>query len=292
MITTGNPERSRNTRKWLLLAVLFTAIAMPASAGEQTFAVLQIGTRMYTNVTVTTKAKTYIFFLHSAGMTSVKIEDLPSDLQQTLGYSAGGKTNPKEVSARSLTADPAQKTPAKFDLNSIGTWLKERLKPLLASTQMQQAREALEKQFQMSKNGGKPNFGAINPKIFYAVLGIGFLLFVFSSYCLKLICLKAGTEPGALIWVPLFQLIPMLRAAKMSPAWFVGYFIPVLNLVVLIVWCFKIAQARQKSALVGLLLLLPGLGLLAFLYLAFSDGKSDQQEKKKLGPQRMALRTA
>jgi hypothetical protein len=95
-----------------------------------------------------------------------------------------------------------------------------------------------------------------------------------------------------LVWVPLFQIFPMLRGAGMSPAWFIGYFIPVLNIVVQIMWCFKIAKARQKSPLVGVLLLLPGLSLLAFLYLAFSDGVSDEKETKKSPPQRMALRAA
>ena len=46
-----------------LLIVPFGAIG----AIEQTFDMLQIGTRTYKNVTVTTKAKDYIFILHSAG---------------------------------------------------------------------------------------------------------------------------------------------------------------------------------------------------------------------------------
>ena len=40
----------------------------------------------YTNVTVTTKAKSYIFILHAGGMTSLKVAELPPDLKQKLGY--------------------------------------------------------------------------------------------------------------------------------------------------------------------------------------------------------------
>ena len=37
-----------------------------------------------------------------------------------------------------------------------------------------------------------------------------------------------------------------------------------------LIWCFKIAQARGKSPLVGLMLLLPGINVLALAYLALS----------------------
>ena len=53
----------------------------------------------------------------------------------------------------------------------------------------------------------------------------------------------------------------------------------VLSLIVMVVWFFKIAKARGKSAWVGLFLLLPVTNLFAFLYLAFSDGSSEKEEK-------------
>ena len=65
----------------------------------------------------------------------------------------------------------------------------------------------------------------------------------------------------------------MLRAAGMSGWWFLAYFVPLLNLVPLILWPLKIAKARGKSVWVGVLLLLPVINLFAFLYLAFSNGR-------------------
>jgi hypothetical protein len=65
-------------------------------------------------------------------------------------------------------------------------------------------------------------------------------------------------------------MIPLLRAAGMSPWLFLALFVPVVNLIIWIVWCFRICRVRQKSAFVGLLMLLPVTNILAFVYLALS----------------------
>ena len=78
---------------WLLpLAVAAGLISAlePARGAEETLAVLQTKTAAYTNVTVTTKAKTYVFILHSSGMTSVKVADLSPEAQEQLGYASAG----------------------------------------------------------------------------------------------------------------------------------------------------------------------------------------------------------
>jgi uncharacterized membrane protein YhaH (DUF805 family) len=106
-----------------------------------------------------------------------------------------------------------------------------------------------------------------------------------------LICQKTGNPPGVLVWLPVLQLFPLLRAAGMSGWWFLAYFVPVLNMVAGILWCFTIAKARGKSAWVGLFLLLPVTNLFAFLYLAFSNGataKEDEEPETRI----MTLETA
>ncbi len=73
----------------LIWTLWLIALAQPGSApgaADQTFDVLQIGTRTYTNVTVTTKAKTYVFLLHSSGMANIKVAELPPDVREKLGY--------------------------------------------------------------------------------------------------------------------------------------------------------------------------------------------------------------
>jgi hypothetical protein len=66
--------------------------------------------------------------------------------------------------------------------------------------------------------------------------------------------------------------------------------VPVLNLVPLFLWPLMIAKARGKSVWIGVLLLLPVTNLLAFLYLAFSDSAS-REEDEGPEPKVMSLQT-
>jgi hypothetical protein len=113
----------------------------------------------------------------------------------------------------------------------------------------------------------------LGPQVIFAVLAAAALLYLFSCYCLKLICEKAGGEAGLLVWLPVLQIFPMLRAAGMSPWWFLGFCLPGINLIAQIVWSVKISEARGKTIWTALCLILPVTNIFAFLYLAFSAGK-------------------
>ena len=82
----------KNGFRWVWIAALcafgVTVILAPytARSQEQTFDVLTIGTRTYNNVTVTTKAKTYVMLMHSEGLANVKVSELSPEMRQTLGY--------------------------------------------------------------------------------------------------------------------------------------------------------------------------------------------------------------
>jgi hypothetical protein len=123
------------------------------------------------------------------------------------------------------------------------------------------------------------------------LLGGGF--YVYTCYVLRLICVKAQAQPGIAIWLPFLQLMPLLRAAKMSRWWMVGLGVfsagcgyaqvqwpgfalafdaasALSGLALWGVWAVRICQARQKHLGVAFLLLLPGVNYLALLYLAAS----------------------
>jgi len=96
------------------------------------------------------------------------------------------------------------------------------------------------------------------------------LLFFPAAYCLSLICRKAGTEPGVLIWIPLLQIIPLFRAADL-PLWMIGlFFVPVVNIAMPLLLWWKLCEARGKPAFLGLFIIVPGVNLVLVLYLAFS----------------------
>jgi hypothetical protein len=255
---------------WPVLAALLIPLSGTVGAVEEKFDVLQIGTQTYRNVTVTTKAKNYVFLVHSAGMTSVKVSQLPPDLQEKLGYAAASVS--------------------KGATNTATIWAKREL----AKINVPQAKELgkqLEQKWRGKSAARLSAMGLVGPTLTFAVLGVGVLIYLFHCYCCMLICRKTGNPPGILIWLPVLQFFPLLRAAGMSGWWFLAYFVPVLNLVALIVWPLKIAKARGKSVWVGVLLLLPVTGLFAFLYLAFSKGVPAEEEE---GPESkiMTLQTA
>ena len=117
--------------------------------------------------------------------------------------------------------------------------------------------------------------------------------FLYTGYVFRLICLKSGTVPGFAIWLPFFQAFPLLRAARMSWAWFVavaslsvllayaafrvpehapvlGGILVVAFAVLAMVWSVRICHACGKSSLFAVFLLLPGLNCLALMHLAAS----------------------
>jgi len=254
---------------WLALAVLSIPLRGTAGTAEDRFDVLQIGTQTYSNVTVTTKAKQYVFLLHSAGMVSIKVSQLPPDVLEKLGY-----------------ATPA----SRVTNNTAVVWAKREI----AKINTPQARELgkqLEQKWREQAATKLKAMHLVGAPLIVVAAGIALLLYLFQCYCFMLICRKTGQRPGILVWLPVVQLFPLLRAAGMSAWWFLGYCVPGLNIVAGVLWCFKIAKARGKSAWVGVLLLLPITSLFAFLFLAFSIGvPPDEDEEPE--PKLMTLQAA
>lgn len=259
-------------RQWGMVAVGLALMVMPgAVSGDVHLDMLKTRTDIFTNVTVYGRSKTDIFIRHSQGIGNVKLEHLAPETLARLnsGDSAGGAS----ASTKSATdAKQEESSPAEA--------------AAAASTSSSNL-EAQMRQQMMSQLAAFKTLSAIrvSPVAVGLVLGVLFAAYLFVCYCLKLICQKTGNEPGILIWLPILQMFPLLRAAGMSGWWFVGFLIPLINLIAQIVWCFKIVQARGKSVWAAIGLLLPVTNLVALLYLAFSDGK----EGESSGNQRVAI---
>ena len=246
---------------------------MTLSDHEQTFPVLETRTCAYTNVTVTKKTKDWIFILHSKGVCNVRASDLSPDARIMLGYDV--VTNAATEMAQQQANDS---------------------KPLAQLTQMTPNLKFSEiKEFATGwRQNGKEKmaelsaFATANHQVIYIVGGIVGVVYIFVSTCFWLICRKTHNAPGPLVWVPILQLIPLLRAANMPRVWFFAGLFPLLNLVALIIWCVKIVKSRGKSPWVAFLLVLPITSIFAFLYLAFSRSAPVQMETHEL----LALETA
>jgi hypothetical protein len=284
----GNPEtlavfkiRNMNGFRWkcprfalaisALAAACLTLLApgLSQAAQEETFPLLQIGTITYTNVTVTTKARKYVFVLHSTGMANIRVADLPPDVKRALGYDDLEK---KEEQKKAV----------------VSTWAKQTLARLETPKVL-----AMERDFQIRLQGHTPEqIKAMIPARRNGIimaLGALLLIYLVSSYCWMLICKKSGNEPGFVIWLPLLQVFPILRTARMSPLWFIIMLIPVINFVPLVLLCFRVAKERHKTPFVGFFLAFPATSLFVFFYLAFSGGaaQSEAAPRSSTGPMRL-----
>jgi hypothetical protein len=250
-----NAEKYRRyvCRLILLLLVLLSttsvAVAGEMTMGgntEQTFPLLQTKTGTYTNVTITKKTKDWIFILHSAGVCNIKASDLSAETRIALGY------DKPDVAKDIKPARPPLAELAKKEFAEVKEY---------ASGWRHNSRE---------KVAEAKSFLARNPQVILILLGIFAVVYIFASVCFWSICRKTHIAPGPLIWVPFLQLIPLLRAANMPRVWFFGYFIPVVNILALIVLSINIVKTRGKSPWVAFLLILPPTSFFAFLYLAVS----------------------
>jgi len=229
-------------RTALLLAVLFAAtLAAPAAELREQISIPLLETRLrsYTNAIVLSISGTDIHIRHEDGVGNILLEDLDQKARRQLGLEPGEADAPPQAAITNMADLLALRNPGAVQAIDPA----EILKGL-----------------------------GLTMGLLAVVAAIGLVCYIFTCYCYKRISLNAGHDPGFLIWIPILQMIPLLRAAQMSPWWLLGLIIPLVNLVVVILWCFKIVAACGKSVVWAILLILPFTNIIAFLYLAFSGG--------------------
>lgn len=103
--------------------------------------------------------------------------------------------------------------------------------------------------------------------VFVVVVG----LHLFNGYCYKKIALKLGNDEDAkLWWIPIAHTLILIRAAGRPDWWLALQFVPLANIITLVIVWTEVAEALGKST---------GWGVLAALfpmpigqaYLAFSE---------------------
>jgi Family of unknown function (DUF5684) len=227
-----------------MMLVCLAALHLPAA--DIKIPLLKIGTDVFTNVTVYQVTDTDIFVRHERGFGNAKLSNLDIPTLRLLGMKTG-KTEEEKAADEARTGVAVEK-----------------VKASLAAMNVQLPAESAV-------------FGAVSrvkptPQLLVGALSIAVLVYLFSCLVLKKVCVNAGSEPGVLIWFPILQAFPLLRAARIPAWWFVIVMIPGLNLLAHILWSLRIVRACGKGSLVALLLILPVTNLLALLYLAFSSG--------------------
>ena len=100
---------------------------------------------------------------------------------------------------------------------------------------------------------------------------IGISSYIFTAYALQVIANKTNTSDGWMAWIPIFNLILMIRIAGVSGWYFFLMLIPLVNIYFCIKLLVGIAHARGRSGWFAVPLLLPVINLFGLGVLAFSD---------------------
>lgn len=107
------------------------------------------------------------------------------------------------------------------------------------------------------------------------------MLYVYSAICLQIISIKTNQQPSWMAWIPIANLFLMCKIGKINYLWLLPIvisFIPVVgnhiglpvNILVFGFLWYKIALARGKDGWIGILCVIPIIGLFTMGYLAFS----------------------
>jgi hypothetical protein len=232
------------TRGWTLAAVVFAVAGQSLAVEQARLDSLTIDGNTYSNITVVGKTASHIEFKHAHGFASVKAKMLPEDVQIKLGY----------------TPPPPPKKP----LEDLTKDVKSAKENFLADPRVKELVAFVQSETERLVAGS-------DPRTVQAILGGVICIYILFCSAVYLICRKTTTRAGIWAWVPGFQFVSLFKAAGMSPGNILLLLVPVVNIVITIIWCFRIARTRQKSSVVGFLLLIPIVNIFAFFYLAFSS---------------------
>jgi len=101
-----------------------------------------------------------------------------------------------------------------------------------------------------------------------------YLYFAFTQYK---IAQKVGHQAPWWAWIPIVNIFQQIQMAGKQWYWFFLYLIPVVNIFAIAAIWVWIAQNCRKSAIWGILAILPFLNLIAWGYLAFSGSEPAPQ---------------
>lgn len=120
-------------------------------------------------------------------------------------------------------------------------------------------------------NGPPPEmFLALLAGFMTVILIVAAVLYLYSSLCLFLIAKKLDVPAAWTAWIPILHVWAFFRSAGKSLWWILLFFIPFVNVIVLVYLWMCIAENLGKNKMLGLLTLVPVANLILPAVLAFS----------------------
>lgn len=101
-------------------------------------------------------------------------------------------------------------------------------------------------------------------------LGSGLLLYVVACFSLMKVAEKSSAKSESMLaWIPILNVLLMLKIADRPMWWVLLFLVPVLNVVMWVVLCVALARARDRGLLLGLLMAF--VPIIGFPVLALSE---------------------
>ena len=96
-------------------------------------------------------------------------------------------------------------------------------------------------------------------------------IYAYFAICLQVLAGKTGTPNGWLGWIPIVNLYLLCKIGDKPGWWLILFFIPLLNIIMMIIVWMAVAARRGKASWLGILMIIPLLNLIIPGYLAFSE---------------------
>jgi len=110
------------------------------------------------------------------------------------------------------------------------------------------------------------------------------VFYVYYGVCLMKMAKKVGLSDGWWAWIPILNVLLMLKIAGKPMWWILLYLIPLVNIVIAVIVWMGIAERLGKPSYWGILMIIPVISFFVPAYLAFSNDGSVQTQPVQLPP--------
>jgi hypothetical protein len=100
---------------------------------------------------------------------------------------------------------------------------------------------------------------------------IGLVMYIYIGYSLMVIAGKTGVENGWWGFVPILNILLLIKIAEKPMWWILLFLIPLVNVIIMILLWMKIAERRGKPGWIGILMIVPVANVIVPGYLAFTE---------------------
>ena len=97
------------------------------------------------------------------------------------------------------------------------------------------------------------------------------VVYIWMALCVQTIAKKTNTPNEWLAWIPIANLYLLCKMAGRSGYWTIGFFVPLLNVILIILWWWTVAEKRNKLGWLGILMFIPVINIIVISFLAFSE---------------------